>query len=380
MVVGLKDGLKLIGISVVSCCAVFVCTFMLNYYIDVLPLKDALTDQGTIQLYNAQIATAKLTSSLAGGVLSIISVLMLIFYIKLYIDSHSAQLGIVKALGYSRGKIASKFWVFGLSVFAGCAVGFGLAWAIMKTIYKNMTIEGVEEITANFHIELLFALVVVPTLLFIALSCLYAYFALNRPVFQLVKGGQSKVKVKENAKAEKDRPFLLQMAINTVNGKKSLAFFVAFAAFCFSAMIQMGISMKEFAAKTMGNIILVIGLVIAIVTAFMAITTLINSNKKNISVMKAFGYSVRACAVCVLGGYVPIALIGFAVGTVYQYGLLKIMLSLVFKEVEYIPDYTFDVKAFFITLFLFIISYLVLLIYYTVKINKISVKEVMTEN
>ena len=124
MVVGLKDGLKLIGISVVSCCAVFVCTFMLNYYIDVLPLKDSLTDQGTIQLYNAQIATAKLTSSLAGGVLSIISVLMLIFYIKLYIDSHSAQLGIVKALGYSRGKIASKFWVFGLSVFAGCAVGF----------------------------------------------------------------------------------------------------------------------------------------------------------------------------------------------------------------------------------------------------------------
>ena len=114
-----------------------------------------MTDQGTIQLYNAQIATAKLTSSLAGGVLSIISVLMLIFYIKLYIDSHSAQLGIVKALGYSRGKIASKFWVFGLSVFAGCAVGFGLAWAIMKTIYKNMTIEGVEEITANFHIELL---------------------------------------------------------------------------------------------------------------------------------------------------------------------------------------------------------------------------------
>ena len=102
MVVGLKDGLKLIGISVVSCCTVFVCTFMLNYYIDLLPLKDSLTDQGTIQLYNAQIATAKLTSSLAGGVLSIISVLMLIFYIKLYIDSHSAQLGIVKALGYSR--------------------------------------------------------------------------------------------------------------------------------------------------------------------------------------------------------------------------------------------------------------------------------------
>ena len=119
---------------------------------------------------------------------------MLIFYIKLYIDSHSAQLGIVKALGYSRGKIASKFWVFGLSVFAGCAVGFGLAWAIMKTIYKNMTIEGVEEITANFHIELLFALVVLPTLLFIALSCLYAYFALKRSVFNSLRADNRKLR------------------------------------------------------------------------------------------------------------------------------------------------------------------------------------------
>ncbi|MDE5616538.1 MAG: ABC transporter permease, partial [Clostridia bacterium] len=121
MIVSIKDGLKLIGISIVCCCAVFVCTFMLNYYLDVLPLKDLMTDSGAIQLYNAQLATAKLTSAITGGVLSLISVAMLIFYIKLYIDSHSSQLGIIKALGYSRGAVASRFWVFGLSVFAGCA-------------------------------------------------------------------------------------------------------------------------------------------------------------------------------------------------------------------------------------------------------------------
>ena len=40
MMVSFKDGLKFIGISIVCFCAVFVCTFFLNYYIDILPLKD----------------------------------------------------------------------------------------------------------------------------------------------------------------------------------------------------------------------------------------------------------------------------------------------------------------------------------------------------
>ena len=44
MVISLKDSLKLIGVSVVCVCAVFVCTFMLSFYIDILPLEDMITD------------------------------------------------------------------------------------------------------------------------------------------------------------------------------------------------------------------------------------------------------------------------------------------------------------------------------------------------
>ena len=172
MVVSVKDGIKLVGISIVCCCAVFVCTFMLNYYLDILPLESELTGEYMTQLYNAQLATAKLTTIITGGILAAIAVIMLFFYIKLYIDSHAQQLGIIKAFGYSRGRIASKFWVFGLSVFVGCAFGFSGGWIAMRFIYDGMTIEGMREIAIHFHAGLLFALVIIPTVVFTLLSCL----------------------------------------------------------------------------------------------------------------------------------------------------------------------------------------------------------------
>ena len=70
------------------------------------------------------------------------------------------------------------------------------------------------------------------------------------------------------------------MSLKTLGGRKSLAFFVAFACFCFSAMVQMGASMEDLASVTMGIIILVIGVVLAVTTMFMAVTSLVRSNLK----------------------------------------------------------------------------------------------------
>ena len=42
MIVGIKDGVKLVGMIVVSFCAVFVCTFFLNFYVDALAIADAV--------------------------------------------------------------------------------------------------------------------------------------------------------------------------------------------------------------------------------------------------------------------------------------------------------------------------------------------------
>ena len=51
MLIGIKNASKLIGISIISCCAVLICTMFLNFYLDVQSIKNeitslAVTDEG----------------------------------------------------------------------------------------------------------------------------------------------------------------------------------------------------------------------------------------------------------------------------------------------------------------------------------------------
>ena len=71
--------------------------------------------------------------------------------------------------------------------------------------------------------------------------------------------------------------------------------------------------------------------------------------------------------------------IGFVIGTVYQYGLLRLMVDIVFKDVECIPAYEFDFPVMIISLVVFIALYEILMYVYSEKIKKISIKEIMIE-
>lgn len=385
MVVSLKDSIKLIGISIVCFCAVFVCTFFLNFYLDAVLVGDTVAEVMR-PLYDAQLATAKMVCAVTGGCLSAIAAVMIVFYVKLYIDGHARQIGVLKAMGYSDIRIAACFWVFGLSVFVGALLGYAAGLIAMPTIYKGLTLDGLD-IPIKFHFGLIFALIFAPTAVFSAISCGYALVALRRPVLGMLRGTSEKVKKRSLKKpreakerAEKERPFLFEACLKTISSKKMLAFFVAFSCFCFSAMLQMGLSMEQLSTQTMGLMILIIGVVLAAVTMIMAITSLMNGNVKNISIMKGFGYSMLECAIVVFAGYIPFALLGFVVGTFYQFGLLSLAVNVLYKNVAEMPDYSFNFNALWITAVAFVLSYAAVTAVYTLKMSKISVKEVMAEN
>ena len=101
----------------------------------------------------------------------------------------------------------------------------------------------------------------------------------------------------------------------------------------------MSASMKDLSSFMMGAMIMLIGLVLSFTTLFLAITTVINGNTKTIAMMQVFGYSQKECCCTLLGGYRPLSYIGFAIGTVYQYALLRIMVDIVFMDFEGIPEY-----------------------------------------
>lgn len=335
--------------------------------------------------YNAQVSTAKVVSLVSGGCLLITSIIMLLFYIKHYIDTHKKELGILKALGYSNLKVAKNFWIFGSSVFIGTAAGFGGAFLIMPRFYALQNKDKIlPEIAIRFHPSVPFCFVVLPTAGFSLLAIGYAWLKLKRPVLSLLKNDfQTFRKVKysagsgTSARKHSECSFVDDLKRNTLKSKKTLAFFVIFASFCFASMTQMSFSMKDLSSKMMGAMMLVIGLVLAFTTLFLAITTVVNGNTKTIAMMRVFGYSQKECCTVILGGYRPMSYIGFALGTVYQYALLRIMVDLVFKDIAGIPAYRFDVPVMLIALAAFVIVYEITMFAYAERIKKISVKEIM---
>ena len=378
MIISLKDIFKMIGILIVSFCAVFVCTLFLNYYMDITAIEVSITGQMARILYEAMCNTAKMVSALSGGCLLLTTVVLLCFYIGHYVDTHKKQLGILKALGYSRFAVAKGFAVFGLCVFAGTTAGYLGAHLLMPKFYEVQNAEGYfPAFDAAFHPMLFLALVGLPSVFFALLAVLYSFHRLKVPALSLMREAGSRKVVK--AKKETDLPFLTELRKSSVRQRKSLVFFITFAVFCFSSMMQMSFSMDELASVMMSVMIMGIGIVLACVTLLIATTSVMKANAKTITMMKVFGYEAGECAKAVLGGYRPWAYIGFAVGTVYQYGLLKIAVEVIFADMEGVPEYGFDVPALIAALAVFILLYEGIMWVYAKKMEKFSVKEIMLD-
>ena len=374
MIVSIKDALKFVGISIVACCGVFVCTLFLNYNIDLPKVKDAINTQAGIAMYEAHVSMGKAIVGISGGCLVVTAALMLLFYIKNYIDSHGRELGILKALGYSDGKIALRFWVFGLCTFVGAAVGFAAAYAFMPRFYKVQNADALfPPLSVGFHPWLLVLLVLLPSAAFAVLAVLYALFRLKTTALALMKGADSLKVRRYEGKGE--RPFLSDLKRSVLKSKKAPVFFVAFSAFCFSAMTQMSISMLDLASATMGAMILVIGLILAYMTLFMSLTSAVKENAPYVALLGAFGYTEKERNSAVLGGYRFVSYIGFVFGTLYQYILLKIMVVFVFSDIAGMPDYSFDFVALAISVAAFVLSYELVMLFYSRRISKLSLKQ-----
>lgn len=67
----------------------------------------------------------------------------------------------------------------------------------------------------------------------------------------------------------------------------------AIMSFCFSAMTQMSVGVKDLSSTMMSVMVLAIGIVLAIVTLILAVSTVVNGNRKTIAMMRIFGYSQK---------------------------------------------------------------------------------------
>jgi ABC-type lipoprotein release transport system permease subunit len=351
---------------------------------DMARIKDQITDPDALIMYDTILSSGKLTSAVTGGALALTTVVMLLFYVKNYIDTHKSEIGILKALGYSNWKISRSFWVFGLSVLTGAAAGFGSAFALMPAFYRQNRSNGIlPDTPIHFNPILVVYLIVVPALIFSVLSVLYSYHKLKRPALELIKGTvKNKHRtVKLVSKRDTETKFLHDVKQSTVWSRFSLVFLIWFASFCYASTVVMSFSISDVGGSDMMAFLMAgIGIVLAVTTLFLAVTTVIKGNSKTIAMLGIFGYSDRERAAAILSGYRPITYIGFALGCAYQHGLMKIMISLFFNNGTLdLPDYSFDVQACIIAFFSFVAMYEIFMRVYSEKIKRIPLREVMRD-
>ena len=385
MIIRLKDSAKLLGIVIMCACAVLPCALFMNSNKDMARIEHLITEPEVMVVYNATVDSSNVTAAIAGGALALMTIVMLFFYIKNYIDTHKSELGVLKALGYSNFKIAKSFWVFGLSVFTGACIGFGIAFAMMPAFYKQMRSGGVlPDVPLRFNPEMVLFLIMLPTIVFALFAVLYGCFKLKRPALELIRG-QDAIKIRRSMKkavsSKTERHFLQDLKKSTIKRRPLLVFLIGFASFCYADTVQMSLTIRELASDMMAVMMMGIGFALGLTILFVAITAVIKGNNKTIAMMRVFGYSEKECAKAILSGYRPAAAVGFAIGTAYQFGLMYMMINLFFtEEVIGHVDYGFDIPAFITALITFAIIYQIFMKVYTRKINRISLKEVMQED
>lgn len=378
--VGIKDIKRLLSVVILTVCAVSVCTVFLNFRYDLIANADLITDPRLKTLYDAQIMMSGIIIACAGGVLGAVTLIVLLFSIQRFISENSANMGVLKALGYSGNKIALSFSKFGLSVLVGTIIGYFGGYLLSLLIYKSLSSELVENLKFGLHLETILALIVVPSLLFTAISILVAMIKLRKSPLGLIHGyRKEKVNgiVKRSQQKGSTRPFLKEIKRTMLLNNLLLIFFVGFAAFGFSAQIQMAFSMRKITPDyTMSVMLLVIGFILGAVTLLLAFSFLFNANSKYLALLKAYGYTDKESTNALFGGYRIVSYIGFLIGTGYQFFLVK-MLVAVFAASYEIPEITFNFVGFAITLVVFVTLYELLMFFYKRKVNSVPLKEIM---
>ena len=378
MVINIKDLRKLSVVSIISFCAVLVTSLFVNFYLDLQSIEVEKLSLIAKAYYDAQVLIAKFVSLVSGGVLSLLAVLLLFFYIKQFIDNHKEELGILKALGYHNFELAKHFWIFSCSVFLGSLLGFASSFFFMKDFYdlRNQK-DLLPNIEIHFHWQLFLAMVILPTLLFALLGIGYALIKLKQPSLYLLKRLELAQVKQKHPKTKAKKPFLKELGAAYFYKRKLLIFFVIFAAFSFAAMMQLSLGMKDFIDGTIQVMMMGIGVLLSLSILLLCLGTVVQENKASLALMKAFGYSQKECSLVILTRYRLVAYLGFVLGTVYQYGLMKLLLKVIVKDAQGVPDYSFDVHNFLITFLAFVILYELLVTYYFKAIRRMTLKEIM---
>lgn len=370
----LKSVFKSFGVSIVTFCAVFLTYLFQSFRLDLQRLDIGSFNESQRAFYDAQITQSNMMLAIALGVLGLFAIITLFFAISKFIKDNQPNMGILKAMGYERKRIAVEFTKFSLTAIMGSVLAIGLGAIIQPFFYQELA-KGhmMPDITIAFHPVFLLGLLFLPAVVFAIASYLIAYFKLAKKPLDMIKGGKSK-----GARIAKEKStYLKTLRAAIFKNHIALIIFVGFSALSFGSAVQMSFSLESLNASPLFFWLMFgIGLILGVSILYLAFGFTYTENKEYVSLMKGYGYRDTEIITTLYGAYVIVAIIGFAIGTAYQYGLIYLIIDVFSTTAEL--EYTFSFPGLAYTLLIFVPVYLLLNYYFYLKLKKLSVKEALS--
>lgn len=368
-----KNVLKGFGGAIVIFCAAFIVYLFQGFRLDLLKLDVGQFSTAQKALYDAQITQSNLMLAISTGILGVFAVITLFFSISKYIKDNQQNMGILKAMGYERKQIAIEFTKFSFNAFLGSLLAIAAGVIFQPLFYREMTKDAIlPAITPSFHPLFVLILLIVPGVIFGIAAYFIAYRKLAKRPLEMIRGGKSK----RTKKLKEKKTFLKTLKHAMLKNHISLIVFVGFASLCFGATVQMSFSLNQLHVSSFFFWMMFgIGLLLGSSILYLAFSFAYTENREYVSLMKAYGYHDREALQTMYGGYALVTVLGFLIGTVYQYGLICLMIDL-FSETMLIA-FTFHPSGLVYTLLIFIPMYLLINLHFYFKLKKLPIKDAL---
>lgn len=377
-IIQLKQLKQLSVVAVICACASFVATLFLNFWLDLRLLDfDQLSLLGQAY-YRVQEKISQVVAGVSGLVLVATALAMVLFYIHQFIEDHQTDLGILKAMGYARGQLARQFWIFGLYGLLGTLLGGLTAYTFLPHFYTTRNSAGLlTGLSLHLHWGLVLTMVLLTSLLLTAMAVGYAYHVLARPSLVLLKGSQTLRPPRKKGPQGGRENFLSDLRASLFWRHKFLIFLVGFAAFCIAAMLQLALSLQDMMDVALQVMMIGIGLILSLSIFYLALLTLLSRHKDSVAILKAMGYSQRDCLSVTLHPYYGVVMLGFLLGSVYQFGIMRLILWLVVGQGSQMVDSGFNWVNFVLAGFLLVIVYTGFNVYFSRRLAQVPIKAIL---
>jgi putative ABC transport system permease protein len=129
--------------------------------------------------------------------------------------------------------------------------------------------------------------------------------------------------------------------------------------------------------KGLSLIMLIIGVALGILIIGVTTNILLEDNKKNITIMKAMGYSKNEISKACINVYTPLIIVGFIISVPYCYFIMSMIFNAIATAADMVYPINIDIIIIIIPFFLTMIVYYLTIIFYSRKLDKISLGEIM---